>query len=127
VAQKHGCSCTQLRKLNSIERRSPTGHDATLQLATKLFSSDKLELIGGQAFAQWVNGKLVRSLSLSPDSGILEDIGPRFPFEEPFWSGGARGIIPGCDRPAAKRNGACGHRSYDRSGMGFVLKQERVG
>jgi hypothetical protein len=39
------------------------------------------------AFAQWVNGKLVRSLSLSPDSGILEDIGQRLPFEEPFWSG----------------------------------------
>ena len=29
------------------------------------------------AFAQWINGKLVRSLSLSPDSGILEDIGQR--------------------------------------------------
>jgi hypothetical protein len=39
------------------------------------------------AFAQWTNGQLVRSLSLSPDSGILEDIGPRLPFEEPFWSG----------------------------------------
>lgn len=39
------------------------------------------------AFAQWSNGKLVRSLSLSPDSGILEDIGPRLSFEEPFWSG----------------------------------------
>lgn len=39
------------------------------------------------AFAKWVNGKLVRSLSLSPESGILEDIGQRFPFEDPFWSG----------------------------------------
>lgn len=39
------------------------------------------------AFAQWISGKLVRSLSLSPDSGILEDIGRRLPFEEPFWSG----------------------------------------
>lgn len=39
------------------------------------------------AYAQWINGKLVRSLSLSPDSGILEDIGKRLPFEEPFWSG----------------------------------------
>jgi hypothetical protein len=25
-------------------------------------------------------------LSLSPDSGILEDIGQRLPFEEPYWS-----------------------------------------
>ena len=39
------------------------------------------------AFAQWANGKLLRSLSLSPDSGILEDIGERLPFEEPYWSG----------------------------------------
>lgn len=39
------------------------------------------------AYATWVNGKLLRSLSLSPDSGIMEDIGPRLPFEEPYWSG----------------------------------------
>ncbi len=38
------------------------------------------------AFAQWINGKLVRSLSLSPDSGILENVGQRLPFEDPFWS-----------------------------------------
>jgi hypothetical protein len=39
------------------------------------------------AFALWTNGKLVRSLSLSPDTGILEDRGSRLSFEEPFWSG----------------------------------------
>jgi hypothetical protein len=39
------------------------------------------------AFAIWSNGRLTRSLSLSPDSGILEDIGPKLPFEEPYWSG----------------------------------------
>lgn len=39
------------------------------------------------AFAQWTNGTLLRSLSLSPDSGILEDIGNRLLFEEPYWSG----------------------------------------
>lgn len=39
------------------------------------------------AFARWNDGRLVRSLSLSPDHGILEDIGERLPFEEPFWSG----------------------------------------
>ena len=39
------------------------------------------------AYATWKNGKLVRSLSLSPDSGIMEDIGQRLPFEEPYWSG----------------------------------------
>ncbi len=39
------------------------------------------------AFARRNSGQLVRSLSLSPDSGIMEDIGQRFSFEEPFWSG----------------------------------------
>ena len=39
------------------------------------------------AFARWTGGRRVRSLSLSPDSGILEDIGPKLPFEEPYWAG----------------------------------------
>jgi len=39
------------------------------------------------AYAMWKNGKLVRSLSLSPDSGIMEDLGQHLPFEEPYWSG----------------------------------------
>lgn len=39
------------------------------------------------AYAIWKNGVLERSLSLSPDSGIMEDIGQRQPFEEPYWSG----------------------------------------
>jgi hypothetical protein len=39
------------------------------------------------AFAQWRNGRLVRALSVSPDSGILEDIGAKLPFEEPYWAG----------------------------------------
>lgn len=43
------------------------------------------------AFAVWENGHLVRSLSLSPDSGIIENIGEPLPFELPYWAG---------DRPA---------------------------
>lgn len=39
------------------------------------------------AYAKWADGKLIRSLSLSPDSGIMEDIGMRLPFEEPYWAG----------------------------------------
>jgi hypothetical protein len=42
------------------------------------------------AYAIWKDGQLVRSLSLSPDSGILEDIGARLPFEEPFRAGERR-------------------------------------
>ena len=39
------------------------------------------------AYAAWQDGKLLRSLSLAPDNGIIEDIGARLPFEEPYWSG----------------------------------------
>lgn len=43
------------------------------------------------AFAVWEDGRLVRSLSLSPDSGIIENIGEPLPFELSYWAG---------DRPA---------------------------
>ncbi|WP_405973162.1 hypothetical protein OG496_30275 [Streptomyces sp. NBC_00988] len=43
------------------------------------------------AFALWEDGRLLRSLSLSPDSGIIENIGEPLPFELPYWAG---------DRPA---------------------------
>lgn len=39
------------------------------------------------AFATWHLGKLQRALSLSPDSGVIEDIGPQLDFERPFWAG----------------------------------------
>ncbi|MFD7812067.1 DUF6928 family protein [Streptomyces sp. NPDC059785] len=39
------------------------------------------------AFALWEDGRLVRSLSLSPDEGVIEDIGDRLPFERAYWDG----------------------------------------
>jgi hypothetical protein len=42
------------------------------------------------AYARWVDGQLVRSLSVAPDGGVLEDIGARLPFEEPYWAGERR-------------------------------------
>ncbi|WP_144120789.1 DUF6928 family protein [Catellatospora sichuanensis] len=38
-------------------------------------------------FAVWEDGQLVRSLSLSPDSGIMENIGEPYDFELPYWAG----------------------------------------
>ncbi|NKI97016.1 hypothetical protein [Rhizobacter sp. SG703] len=39
------------------------------------------------AFAVWRAGTLARSLSLAPDNGIVENIGPPMDFELPFWNG----------------------------------------
>lgn len=39
------------------------------------------------SFAVWRNGRLERALSLSPDSGVMEDIGQRLAFEVPYWDG----------------------------------------
>ena len=47
------------------------------------------------AFATWENGTLTRSLSLSPDSGILEDIGEKLGFEKPYWTGKHSVFEPG--------------------------------
>jgi hypothetical protein len=40
------------------------------------------------AYAIWTgDGQLRRSLSLSPDSGVMEDIGSPLAFEAPYWAG----------------------------------------
>ncbi|MFI0445849.1 DUF6928 family protein [Actinomadura sp. 6N118] len=39
------------------------------------------------AFAVWEDGRLIRSLSLSPDNGVMENIGAPFPFEAGYWAG----------------------------------------
>lgn len=39
------------------------------------------------AFAVWKDGKLIRSLSISPDNGIQEQIGETLPFEKSYWEG----------------------------------------
>ena len=44
-------------------------------------------VVGWFAYAIWIKGALKRSLSLSTNDGIMEDIGLRLPFEEPYWSG----------------------------------------
>lgn len=46
------------------------------------------------AFAEWKNGTLIRSLSVSPDSGILENIGEPLPFEKPYWDGDFPAVDP---------------------------------
>jgi hypothetical protein len=38
-------------------------------------------------FGVWEDGDLIRSLSVSPDGGIEENIGAPYDFERPYWSG----------------------------------------
>jgi len=52
------------------------------------------------AFAVWKDGVLVRSLSVAPDNGVIEDIGERLAFETPYWDG----VHPACD-PEEEPNG----------------------
>lgn len=52
------------------------------------------------AYAHWRGGTLIRSLSLSPDSGVLEDLGQRQSFEEPYWSGQHPAVDPEEDEDA---------------------------
>ncbi|WP_343442044.1 DUF6928 family protein [Micromonospora schwarzwaldensis] len=48
-------------------------------------------------FAVWEDGRLIRSLSLSPDGGIVENIGEPFDFERPYWAGEHPvEPVPGC-------------------------------
>lgn len=39
------------------------------------------------SYAAWSGGVLVRSLTVSPDGGIIENIGEPLPFEAPYWAG----------------------------------------
>ncbi len=39
------------------------------------------------AFGLWRDGKLIRALSVSPDDGVIEQIGDPLDFERPFWEG----------------------------------------
>ncbi len=49
------------------------------------------------AYAVWKDGRWLRSLSVSPDSGVIEDIGERRAFEAPFWSGERPALGPDDD------------------------------
>jgi hypothetical protein len=46
------------------------------------------------AFGIWHDGRLVRSLSVSPDNGVVESIGEPLTFEKPFWDGKHPAVDP---------------------------------
>lgn len=62
--------------------------------ATTVYLHAMHSVVDWFAYAVWQDGQLQRSLSVSPDSGIIEDIGVRRPFESPFWEGQHRVCDP---------------------------------
>jgi hypothetical protein len=46
-----------------------------------------ISTIDGFSYAHWIDGELQRSLSLAADSGVIENIGEPFAFEQPYWAG----------------------------------------
>lgn len=46
------------------------------------------------AYGIWKDGKWLRTLSVAPDDGVIEDIGERRAFEEPFWAGERPAVDP---------------------------------
>jgi hypothetical protein len=44
-------------------------------------------VVDALTFAVWEDARLIRSLSVSPDTGIVQDFGEPFPFERPYLAG----------------------------------------
>lgn len=61
-------------------------HLVTASVGRRLVLHAMHSVVDWLAFAVWEDGHLVRSLSLSPDSGIIENIGEPLPFELPYWA-----------------------------------------
>ena len=66
-------------KLDSRFVEACPGHDVYLHVMHSV-----VDFFG---YAVWKDGQLQRSLSLSPDSGIMDYIGDKLSFEEPYWNG----------------------------------------
>ncbi|WP_326576853.1 hypothetical protein OIE69_29015 [Actinacidiphila glaucinigra] len=64
-----------------------TGHLVAASAGRRLVLHAMHSVVDWLAFAVWEDGHLVRSLSLSPDNGIIENIGEPLPFELPYWAG----------------------------------------
>jgi hypothetical protein len=53
-----------------------------------------LSVVDWFALAIWKDGQLQRSLSVAPDSGVIEDLGERLAFELPYWEGEHPAVDP---------------------------------
>ncbi|MEV6325924.1 hypothetical protein AB0M45_32875 [Nocardia sp. NPDC051787] len=53
----------------------------------RVYAHSMYSVTDSLAFALWENDILTRSLSLSPDAGVREDVGEPLSFEQPYWAG----------------------------------------
>jgi len=77
--------CDQALMLDRPSRLPPHLVDASM--GRTLYLHAMHSAVDWFAFGVWRDGVLVRSLSLSPDDGILEDTGDPLPFERAYWAG----------------------------------------
>lgn len=62
-------------------------HRVDAKAGRRIYAHSMHSVTDSLAFAVWENDALIRSLSLSPDTGVREDIGAPLPFEQPYWDG----------------------------------------
>jgi hypothetical protein len=56
----------------------------------RVYSHAMHSVVDWLAFSVWEDGTLVRALSLSPDTDVLENVGAPMPFERSYWAGDHR-------------------------------------
>lgn len=85
----------------SIVVTSEVAVDHPSQLPTKYIAANGLTILHAMhsvvdwfAFAVWEDGVLRRSLSVAPDSGVIENVGAPLSFETPYWEGKHPAIDP---------------------------------
>lgn len=86
-------ACTSIAALDN-PTQLPHSVIAAAVPASRLYLHAMHSVVDWFAYAVWIDGQLRRSLSLSPDSGIMENIGEPWPFEEPYWAGHHPAIDP---------------------------------
>jgi hypothetical protein len=79
------------------------GHLIELAAGRRIVLHAMHSVVDWLAFAIWEDGTLIRSLSLSPDGGIVENIGEPLDFEQPYWAG---------DHPVARVPGWPNQHAY---------------
>jgi uncharacterized protein DUF6928 len=78
--------CSQ-RLVSRLPSELPV-HLVNLAAGRRVLLHTMQSTVDALTFGVWQDGRVIRSLALSPRDGIVEDIGEPFAFEAPFWGGG---------------------------------------